>query len=43
VSEKKRVIISEDWWAVLVGLGLILLVKIGLLGELLAIPWPLFK
>jgi hypothetical protein len=42
MTEKKPTI-TEDWWAVIAGLALILLVKIGLLGELLAIPWPLFK
>jgi hypothetical protein len=37
-----RLILSEDWWAVVIGLALMVLVKIGLLGGLVATPWPLF-
>jgi hypothetical protein len=40
MSEQKtsKVTISEDWWAVIVGLGIMILVKIGVLGGLITLP-----
>jgi hypothetical protein len=40
MSEKQpaRPIISEDWWAVIVGIGLMILVKVSIVGGLIPIP-----
>lgn len=41
MNEPKRVLpkLSEDWWSVVIGLGVVLLAALGALGRA---PWPLF-
>jgi hypothetical protein len=38
-NSTKRLVLSEDWSSVLIGLAVVLLVGIGLVGS---VPWPLF-
>jgi hypothetical protein len=37
-KQSSKPTISEDWWAVIVGTGLMILVKVGILGGLIPIP-----
>ena len=36
---RERWTLTEDWWSVVIGLALVLLVWLGVLGK---VPWPLF-
>lgn len=37
-NQSSRPTISEDWWAVIVGIGLMILVKVSIVGGLIPIP-----